>query len=235
MLSRAESVLVGFALAVAPLLSPFAYAQSAPVGPSYPPGSPSGWVCMALTPYTNAVLAYSATIDPASACQSLQGAINQRLQHDTGGWGMTYAIELENAARQHYADDPGCINSLSPTDRRFSVACDISVGAIEYVVFSGDKQDPVCGFLQSLSQPQPQSDPGVTITNDSTGQQTHLQPGTFVKIGDASAIYVVHNGQLHAFSTWQQYLNAGGTPDLSNVVPYTSLHDNGGLFGAPVQ
>jgi len=56
-----------------------------------------------------------------------------------------------------------------------------------------------------------------------------------VKVGDAPAIYVVHDGQLHAFSTWQQFLDAGGKSDLSNVVQYTSLRDNGGLFGAPLQ
>jgi hypothetical protein len=237
MLSRVASVLIGFALAVAPLFSTFAYAQSAPVGPAYPPGSPSGWVCLALTPYTNAVLAYSATVDPAPACQALQGAINQQLQHDTGGWGMAYAIELENSVRQHYADDPGCLpgctNGSVPTGAR--LACDITVAAIEYVVISANSQDPVCTFLQSLPKLQPQADLGVTIISDSTGQQTYLQPGAFVKVGDGPAIYVVHYGQLHAFGTWQQYLNAGGATDLSNVVRYTALRDNGGLLGAPAQ
>lgn len=235
MFSRAASVLVGVALSVTPVFSPFAYAQSAPVGPAYPPGSPSGWVCLALTPYTNAVLAYSATVDPATDCQSLQSAMNQQLQHDTGGWGMAHAIELENSARQHYANDPGClpgcVSALVPAGA--SPACDISVAAVEYVVISANPHDPVCAFLQSLSQPRVES--GVTTNNGSGGQQTYLQPGTFVMVGDGPAIYVVHYGQLHSFSTWQQYLNAGGAADLSNVVRYTALRDNGGLFGAPAQ
>jgi hypothetical protein len=44
----------------------------------------------------------------------------------------------------------------------------------------------------------------------------------------------VYGAQLHAFSTWQQFLNAGGRSDLSNVVLFSSLRGPG-LFGTPVQ
>jgi hypothetical protein len=56
-----------------------------------------------------------------------------------------------------------------------------------------------------------------------------------VKVDGALAIYWVYGGQLHPFTGWQQFLNAGGTSDLSNVTRFTYLRDEGGLFGLPVQ
>ena len=234
---RALLALVSSALSVLALFTPnAASARSVRIGPDYPPGSPPGWTCLALTPSANAVLVFSAAVDPAPACEALQNVINQPLHKSTGGWGMQSALEVESSARQQYANDPGCPPGcllVRSGARKFTLACDVTVGAIEYVVFSGDQQDPLCGFLQTVAQPQ--TEQGVTISNGTTGQQTNLSPGTFVQIGDAPAIYVVHDGQLHAFSTWQQFLNAGGEPDLSNVVHYSTLRDNGGLFGDPVQ
>jgi hypothetical protein len=45
----------------------------------------------------------------------------------------------------------------------------------------------------------------------------------------------VYGGQLHSFTTWPQFLNAGGSSDLSNVARFSYMRDNGGLFGLPVQ
>lgn len=239
MLSRFAQAFVALSFSQTSFTSVVAHAQSVRIGPDYPPGSPSGWTCLALSPYANAVLAYSATVDPAPACQTLQDAINQGIRATSGGWNVQGAVAIEDSARQHYANDPGClpdcIAGLSAKDRRFSAVCDITVGSVEYAVFSADPKEPLCGLLQILATPQPSSDGGVTVTDDNTGQQTYLAPGTFVKIGEAPAIYLVDAGQLHAFSTWPQFMNAGGRADLSNVVHYASLRDSGGLFGAPVQ
>jgi hypothetical protein len=86
----------------------------------------------------------------------------------------------------------------------------------------------------SIYVPPPPVDEGITVNLD-TGGQSYLTKGTFVKIGDAPAIYWVYGGQLHAFSTWPQFLNAGGRSDLSNVTRFSYLRDStGGLFGLPV-
>lgn len=82
--------------------------------------------------------------------------------------------------------------------------------------------------------PPPPPDQGMTL-NMAAGGQKYLAPGTFVKLGDALAIYRVYGGQLHAFSTWPQFLNAGGNPDLSNVALFASITDDGRLYGSPVQ
>jgi len=83
--------------------------------------------------------------------------------------------------------------------------------------------------------PAPPADQGITL-NLTTGGQKYLARGTFVKIGDAPAIYWVYGAQLHAFSTWPQFLNAGGKSDLSNVVGFSYIADTAGtMFGQPVQ
>jgi hypothetical protein len=85
-----------------------------------------------------------------------------------------------------------------------------------------------------VSVPVPPADQGITLNLDSGGQK-YLARGTFVKLGDAPAIYWVYGAQLHAFSTWPQFLNAGGKADLSNVGSFTYIRDNGTLFGQSVQ
>jgi hypothetical protein len=81
----------------------------------------------------------------------------------------------------------------------------------------------------------PPADQGITLNMDAGGQQ-YLAEGTFVKIGDAPAIYRVDGGQLHAFSTWPEFIDAGGEPDLSNVTSFDNIHDGTGhLFGLPVE
>jgi hypothetical protein len=81
----------------------------------------------------------------------------------------------------------------------------------------------------------PLADQGITINMDAGGQH-YLTEGTFVKVDDAPAIYLVRSAQLHSFTTWSQFLNAGGEPDLSNVRRFSSLRDTTGtLFGEPVK
>jgi hypothetical protein len=83
--------------------------------------------------------------------------------------------------------------------------------------------------------PTPPVDQGITL-NLTTGGQNYLARGTFVKIGDAPAIYWVYGAQLHSFTTWPQFLNAGGKSDLSNVVGFSYIGDTAGtMFGQPVQ
>ena len=91
--------------------------------------------------------------------------------------------------------------------------------------------DPPLPVIVYVPPPLP-ADQGITINLDTGGQQ-YLARGTFVKIGDALAIYLVYGAQLHAFSTWPQFLSAGGLSDLSNVVRFSSIR-GAGLFGTPV-
>jgi hypothetical protein len=76
----------------------------------------------------------------------------------------------------------------------------------------------------------PPPDQGITITF-TDGSQRYLPAGTFVKVQSAPAIYVVYGGYLHAFSTWDQFLQAGGHSDLSNVIVFEWLQ---GPLGQPV-
>jgi hypothetical protein len=114
-------------------------------------------------------------------------------------------------------------------DTTCSSSADYTNALIQLYVLAAEQQ-----YLQSLAnQPPPVVDPGVTINLD-TGGTRYLPRGTFVRIGQAPAIYWVYGAQLHPFSAWQQFLNDGGQPDLSNVVQFAYLRDYGGLFGAPV-
>ena len=75
-------------------------------------------------------------------------------------------------------------------------------------------------------------DPGLYfVAKNGTVQYAPL--GTFEKEVDAPAIYVVAYGQLHAFSTWSQFLRWGGHADLSNVQLYS--HIDRSLIGQPAR
>jgi hypothetical protein len=77
---------------------------------------------------------------------------------------------------------------------------------------------------------------GRGVPHQLLSEEEILGAGHVREIGDAPAIYWVYGAQLHSFSTWPQFLNAGGKPDLSNVVGLSYISNNGGtLFGAPVQ
>jgi hypothetical protein len=81
----------------------------------------------------------------------------------------------------------------------------------------------------------PSTDQGISLNVDGGGQK-YLASGTFVKIDGSPAIYLVSGGQLHSFTTWPQFLNAGGKSDLSNVAIFSYISNNSGtLFGSPVQ
>ena len=75
-------------------------------------------------------------------------------------------------------------------------------------------------------------DPGLYYV-DKSGAVQYAPLGTFEKEVDALAIYVVAYGQLHAFSTWSQFLSWGGHADLSNVQIFG--HIDPGLIGQPVR
>jgi hypothetical protein len=92
---------------------------------------------------------------------------------------------------------------------------------------------PVYVAPPPLAPPAPPVDLGVTI-NMNDGTQKYLARGTFVKPDAGPPMYSVYGGQLHAYSTWPQFLNAGGNPDLSNVV-LIAIVDNGTLYGSPVR
>lgn len=100
---------------------------------------------------------------------------------------------------------------------------------------SGSMDYPVPACVAAPTFAPSPADEGININMDN-GEQNYLARDTFVKIGDAQAIYRVYDGQLHAFSTWPEFLNAGGEPDLSNVTHFSHLRDTtGGLFGLPVE
>jgi hypothetical protein len=131
-------------------------------------------------------------------------------------------------------------------------SCSTPAGTVQCTTFFADTNMPITNCDGAPALPQPVYSPhpvyspppvvvpapapvdeGLTIKLDSGGAR-YLQRGDFVKIGDAPAIYWVYGGRLHAFSTWPQFLSSGGSPNLSNVVLFTYLRDNGGLYGAPV-
>ncbi len=76
--------------------------------------------------------------------------------------------------------------------------------------------------------------PGMQFSSTRLSEIFHRAPvGRGAAAGGAPAIYVVSGGQLHAFQTWESFLRAGGHPDLSNVIVYTSLNSFLNLLGEP--
>ena len=85
---------------------------------------------------------------------------------------------------------------------------------------------PGCGSTRRRGRP------GHHI-NMGNGTQKYLARGTFVKVGTPPPSIGCMAHSCTPFNTWPQFLNAGGHPDLSNVVRFSSVTGAPACSGRP--